>query len=132
MALLGRDQILSADDRVYCDVDVPEWGGTVRLRSLSGRERDNFEATLQEQRGGKTKQNFENFRARLVALCAVDDAGNPLFPNRADVVMLGNKSVSALQRLFNKCNEMNGMTEQDVEELTEGFEEAPAEVSTSA
>ena len=29
MALLGRDQILTAQDLPTVDVDVPEWGGTV-------------------------------------------------------------------------------------------------------
>jgi hypothetical protein len=131
MALLNRDEILGKDDRTYEVVEVPEWGGPVRLRSLTGRERDSFEATLQEQRGGKTKQNFDNFRARLVGMCAVDEEGKLLFANRADIVMLGNKSVAALQRLFNKCNEMNGLSEQDVEELTEGFGAAADEGSIS-
>lgn len=126
------DQILAAEDRTYEVVSVPEWGGEVRLKSLTGAERDRFEQSLQEQRGGKTKQNFDNFRARLIALCAVDEAGAPLFTNKQAVIMLGNKNVAPLQRLFNKCNEMNGLSDEDVEDLTEGFEEAPEGSSTSA
>lgn len=132
MALLSKDAILSADDRRYAEVNVPEWGGSVRLRSLSGTERDRFEASFQETKGKAAKDNMENFRARLVALCAVDEEGKLLFSNRQEVILLGNKSVAALQRLFDKCNEMNGISEQDVEELTEDFDEAPAESSTSA
>ena len=132
MALLTADEILSADDRRYEIVDVPEWGGQVRLRSLTGRERDSFEASLQDRKGKSVKENVENFRARQVALCAVDEEGKLLFTNKQQVVMLGNKSVAALQRVFNKCNEMNGFSEQDVEELTEDFDEAPDGSSTSA
>lgn len=131
MALLTADQILGADDRRYEIVDVPEWGGQVRLRSLTGRERDSFEASLQDRKGKSVKENIENFRARQVALCAVDEDGKLLFTNKQQVVLLGNKSVAALQRIFNKCNEMNGFTEQDIEELTEDFDEAPDENSTS-
>lgn len=132
MALLSKDDILNADDRRYEIVPVPEWGGEVRLRSLSGRERDAFEASFTETRGGKKKDNIENFRARLVATCAVDESGKLLFANKAEVELLGNKSVAALQRLFDKCNEMNGISESDIEEMTEDFDKAPDESSTSA
>jgi hypothetical protein len=54
-----------------------------------------------------------------------------MFTNSQDILALGGKSVAALQLLFNKCNEMNGFTEKDIEELTEDFEEAPGEPSTS-
>lgn len=131
MALLSKDAIFAADDRRYEVVDVPEWGGSVRLRSLTAKERDNFEAGLQERRGGKVKDNVANFRARLVALCAVDEDNKLLFTNRQEVELLGNKSVAALQRLFDMCNEMNGISERDIEELTEDFDEAPDESSTS-
>lgn len=129
MALLSREDIVNKDDRKYEDVEVPEWGGTVRLRSMSGTERDGFEASVAN--GPKGKRNLTNLRARLVALCAVDENGRRLFSNSQDVIMLGNKSVAALQRLFNKANEMNGLTEKDVEELVEDFDVAPSEGSTT-
>lgn len=130
MALLSREQILSADDLKTLDVHVPEWGGDVRLRALTGEERDKFEASFTVQRGGKTKQNVANFRARLVSMCIVNERGERMF-NPADINALGRKSVSALQRVFNACNEMNGLSEEDVEELTEGFGEEATEASTS-
>lgn len=131
MALLTADQIFAADDRKYEVVPVPEWGGDVRLRTLSGKERDKFESTLQQRKGNRVKDNMENFRARLVGLCAVDATGGPLFTNTQQINLLGDRSVAALQRLFDKCNEMNGFSEQDIEELTEDFEEAPVAASTS-
>lgn len=130
MAFLTRDQILGADDRKTREVEVIEWGGTVLIRTLSGKERDKFEASLQVTRGTKTKQNFENFRARLIALCIVNDSGERLFAD-SDVVLLGDKSVAALQRVFNACNEMNGLSDEDVDELTKDFEEEGQEDSTS-
>ena len=131
MALLSRDEILSKDDRKTEEVHVPEWGGSVLVRSLSGRERDAFEASTVKTKGNKQEQNYDNFRARFVALCVVDEHGKPLFASKHDVMLLGNKSVAALQRIFNKAQEINGMTEQDVEDLTESFEEAPDEDSIS-
>lgn len=130
MAILSREEILSKDDRVVEEVQVPEWGGSVLVRSLTGKERDAFEESLQETRGGKTKRNVKNFRARLVALCIVNEAGELVF-SKADIDALGNKAAGALQAVFDKCNELSGLTEKDIDDLTEGFDEAGDEDSTS-
>jgi hypothetical protein len=129
MTLLSKSDILNADDRKTERVEVPEWGGSVLVRSLSGAERDKFESDSVDQKTGKTKT--ENFRARLLSLCIVDEDGKRLFESRGDIAMLGNKSVAALQRVFNKCQELNGFSEEDIEELTEDFDEDPDEPSTS-
>lgn len=132
MALLGTDDILGSDDRKFVEIPVPEWGGSVRLRSLSGAERDRFETSMSKQRGSKREDNYENVRARLVALCAVDENGARLFTSPEKIAHLGTKSASALQKLFNACQALNGMSDQDVEELTEGFDETQSDSSDSA
>lgn len=124
MALLTRDQILDAQDLPTEDVEVPEWGGTVRVKALTAAQRDEFEASTVETRGNKMKQNLANIRARLVSLCIVDEAGDRLFSPQ-DVKRLGGKSAGAMQRVFNKCSEMNGLSDSDIEELAEGFDETP-------
>lgn len=132
MALLSRDQILDAKDMKTVDVSVPEWGGEVRIRMLSGTERDAFEASMIEmKKDGSQKRNVENVRARLVALCIVNEQGETMF-NRADIRMLGNKSAAALQRVFDACNELNAVTEEDIETIAEtSFVDGPSESSTS-
>jgi hypothetical protein len=128
--LLSRDQILDAKDIETEDIPVPEWGGEVRLRMLTGTERDKFEASMVETKGNKTKQNLANFRARMVAQCIVTEAGEVMF-NAKDIEALGKKSAKALGRVFDACQKMNGFSASDVEELTEGFDDAPSEDSTS-
>lgn len=131
MSLLSKDAILDADDRKYETVAVPEWGGKVRLRSLSGSERDEYETSLVQQVGGKQAVNARNARAKLIALSAVDGAGQPLF-SKADVLKLGSKNSAALQRLFDAACRLSGFTDEDVKELEEGFGDAPNGASTSA
>jgi len=46
LTLLTKDAILAAEDAVFEDVHVSEWGGTVRVKALSGLERDRFEALI--------------------------------------------------------------------------------------
>jgi hypothetical protein len=129
--LLSKDQILGADDRRFEIVPVPEWGGDVRLRSLTGAERDEFESATVQQVGGQQRVNTRNLRARLVALCAVDGDGLPLF-DRSDVIKLGSKSAAALERVFEAASRLCGLTEDDVKELEAGFDDAPNGASTSA
>jgi len=126
MAILNKDLILAADDMKTTDVDVPEWGGTVRLRTLTGGERDKFESDSIDQRGKSNKMNLINLRARLVALCAVDETGKRMFGDN-EVSKIGAKSAAVLDRLFQAAQELNGMTQKDVEELTEGFEDGQTE-----
>ena len=40
MAYLDKAAILTADDLGRREVAVPEWGGTVLIRGLTGAERD--------------------------------------------------------------------------------------------
>jgi len=117
MQLLSKDQILNASDRSFREVEVPEWGGTVRVGSMTAAERDAFEASMVDARGkGKTSKTLENFRARFVAKCVVDEDGQRLFSD-SDIVALGGKSAAVLSKLFDVAREVNGMTEADVEEL---------------
>ena len=70
---LSRDDILKAADNEPEEIDVPEWGGSVLVRGMTGRERDAFELSmLQPGRGGRRVVDPANVRAKLVARCCVD------------------------------------------------------------
>jgi len=40
--MLDKSTILAAKDLRTTDIEVPEWGGTVRVKAMSGREREQF------------------------------------------------------------------------------------------
>jgi len=124
MSLLTRDLIDGADDLPYEDVPVPEWGGTVRLRTLTGSERDAFEGSILVQNGNSRRLNLKNARAKLLVLSLVDEDGKRLYAE-TDVAKLGKKSAKVLDRLFDKAQKLSGLTDEDVEELVEGFGTAP-------
>jgi len=131
MAFLSAEDIFNADDRPTEVVKVPEWNGEVRIRTLSGLERDKWEESMVQTRKGNRELNLKNARAKLVQMCAVDEDGNQLFKGDIALVKLGNKSSLALTRVFEACQKLNGMTDEDVEELTEGFEDDPDESDSS-
>lgn len=130
MGLLTREAILAAEDRTYEEVECPEWGGAVRLRSMTGAQRDRYEQSLIEQRGNNRTANLLNARAKLIVFCAVGADDQPLF-SEADVRELGRKNAKPLDRLFDACRRLAGLSESDVEKLTEDFDDTQNDDSTS-
>lgn len=130
MPLLTKAQILGVADLVHEDVDVPEWGGAVRVQMLTGAERDAFEQEIVTRQGKRVQMNLANVRARLVALCLVDEEGQRVF-GEADVKALGRKSALALNRVFEVAQRINGLTEQDMEELVGNSDSDQSGSSTS-
>jgi hypothetical protein len=111
--ILSKEQILTADDNKTTTVDVPEWGGSVIISTMSGFARDQFEGSLVGKNGGT---NISNVRAKLAAATIVDEAGNLLFTDK-DVAALGKKSSAALDRVFEASQKLNKISDGDVEEL---------------
>lgn len=130
MSLLSKGEIFAADDRATEDVHVPEWGGTVRLRGLSGAERDEFESSVNKVVGNKVVRDTRNFRARLVALSAINEDGTALFEQN-EVAALGRRSSAALSRLFDAACRLSGLNDEDVEALEGNSEPAPSGPSIS-
>jgi hypothetical protein len=117
MALLSREDILKKQDRSYQDVSCPEWGGKVRIQSLTGAERDAFEESIlgAKNKDGTREVSTQNLRAKLVALAAVDKDGKAMF-SKDDVLVLGQKNAAALDRLFMVAQKLSGISKDDLEE----------------
>lgn len=129
-ALLGKEAILAAEDMATEIVEVPEWGGSVRVKALSGAERDRFEESMMAGKGTARRFSMLNFRAKLVALCVVDSDGARVFED-GDVRALASKSAAALDRIVSVCQRLSRISEQDVEELQDAFALGQPEDSTS-
>ena len=133
--LLSRDDILAADDRPIERVPVPEWGGDVCVRSLSGAERDRWEQRFLKNapRARPVKGNpYDNIRASLCALAICDESGKRLFTSEKDVEALGKKSAAALNRVFDVARRLNGLSDDDVEELAKNSRPGRSGGSTTA
>jgi hypothetical protein len=128
---LTREAILAADDTAFEIVELPEWGGRLRVKGLSGKERDRFEASITETRGKSKELNLRNVRAKLVALTAVDASGRRIFEDE-DVARLGEKSAAALSRVYDVAARLCGLTEADAEELAKNSESDQGDDSLSA
>lgn len=122
MACLTAAQILAASDIKTKPVDVPEWGGTVYVKTISGTERDRFENLLNKDRDG--------FRVKFVVTAACDESGKPLF-TQEQVTALSEKSGVAINRVFDAAWEVNYFSTEKVEELGKDSPSAPSDASIS-
>jgi hypothetical protein len=112
--------ILTRKDLAVEEVFVPEWDAHVRVKALSGRERDAFEASVVGLQGRNTVVKMDNIRAKLVSLCVVDEAGNRIFTDQ-DVEALGELNAAALDRIFTVAMRLAGLTAQDLEQMRTNF-----------
>jgi len=115
MTKLTKEQILGAKDLPIREIPVPEWNGSVRMQTLSGKDRDSFEDTIQKRKTGQLIE-LKGLKVMLLSLTVIDEAGALMF-SEADLVKLNEKSSKAINNLFEVATEMNGIGEEAVEEL---------------
>ena len=124
MTVLNRDEILTVNDIAIEEIEVPEWGGSVYVKGMTGTERDAFEASIVQQRGKNASVNMANIRAKLASQTICNETGERLFTD-ADIKALGKKSATALQRVFDVAQRLSGISGDDVEELAKELDENP-------
>ena len=120
MAILDKKAILEAQDIITEEVPVPEWGGSVMVKSLTGAERDAFEQSILVRRGDTYEANMSLVRAKLAATSIVDEDGERLFSD-GDIKALAKKNAAALDRIFAVASRLSGISEDDTEELAKNL-----------
>ena len=109
--MLSKSSILSINDLKHEDVAVPAWGGTVRVRAMTGQERDEFRLALSQD--GPTPVG--QFAAALLVATIVDESGNRLF-SAGDMAALQQKSAASLDGPSAVSIRLNGLGAQAIEE----------------
>lgn len=117
MGELSREQFLSGRALQREAVEIPELGGTMTMQGLTGKQRDEYEASCVIQKGNKRTFNIVDARAKLVCLSAIDpDSGKRKFTT-ADIPALSQMPAKALDRLFAVAQRLSGITDEDIAEL---------------
>jgi hypothetical protein len=116
MTALTRESMLAAaaQPRPAETMDVPELGGAVTIRAMSGKERDAFESAIALER--RRHVTTTNVRARLAVACLVDDQGQRLLTD-ADADALGELRADVLDRICSIAQRLSGFVSADLAEL---------------
>lgn len=109
--VLSKSAILEASDLKHEDVPVKAWGGSVRVRELTGAERDEFRAAIASEDGVP----LGKFSAALLAFCCIDEAGARLF-TMEDMAVLAAKSATALDAPAAVAMRLNGLGGNSIED----------------
>lgn len=101
---LTAKDILDSNDLETAEMEVPEWGGTLRLRVMTADEAIKFQDVL-------NTPAKKSAWVKLLALCAVDADGNRLFSDR-EMELLKKKSTAVFLRLQDFLLKLNGFTQE--------------------
>jgi hypothetical protein len=127
-----RKAIMSAEDIPTQIVEVPEWGLAVRVKGLTGKQVDAWQGSLFKVKGDDVEMKMTNARAKLVAMCIVDENGKRVFNDGADVFDLGDKASKAINRIYEVARELSGISKEALEDIEGNFDETPSGDSISA
>jgi hypothetical protein len=111
---LSKESILGCDDLPSQEVNIPEWGGSVWVKTMSGADRERFETAHQVEAKAVAKSN--TLRARLAVYSVCDETGKAMFEEK-DIPALAKKSGAALDRIFEVSLKLNKIGSEDISEL---------------
>lgn len=116
--ILGKSDILEAQDIKIELMDVPEWNGSIYVKTLTGAERDKLEASIMSfgNDGRPRGMKLDNMRAMVAVLGICDEKGDAIFTMK-DITALSAKSSSALDRVVAKIQSLAAMSQLDIENL---------------
>ena len=116
-----RDQIAKAKDITLDRINVPEWGITVGVKSLTVGEREEYQAGMMAalQSDGSidvSRVHLGEQQRTLIAICCVDpDTENCIFEGPSDLVLI-NANAGVMEKLFQSILDISGMKEEAVDD----------------
>lgn len=129
LRILTAEDIWAAKDIEERVVEVPQWGGSVRIRTLSQKQA----STLRRQasRMNMVTKQSEIDNELLEALLFTEGVIEPKL-TMADYGRLQEKSMSAMSAILKEIMDASGLTEAAVQDATKSIaEESDAEVRVS-
>jgi len=100
--MLSKDDIFKAKDFEIKEIEVPEWGGSIFIKSMSGYARAKLVADVQN------KIDLDKLQLRVLINCICDSEGKLLF-SEADLQKLGTKNPEVLSMLEKECCKISGI-----------------------
>lgn len=123
--LLTKKQILAAKDIMFEEVPVPEWAVDgvspeetfVLIKTLNGKERDAFEASMIQGVGRAQRIDVQNVRAKFCSLIIVDPDTKERMFLKPDIDALAQKSSAALDRVYAAGMKLSKFSKEDIDEI---------------
>jgi len=136
MKTLGKLDLLKRELLKVVQIDLGN-DECVYVRQMTAYERDKMEQSMRkETKNAKGESNFElaldNFRAKLAVNCICDEKGELLLQPEDYLTLSKNMSASRMEKIIDKAQELNAITEKDKEALIKNSEADQVGNSSSA
>lgn len=112
-----RDRILAADDIGTELLEVPQWGVTIEVRTMSAGKRSRM---LQTCSLGDGTVDLDQLYPMIIIACVFDpETGDQVF-SEIDIAALKEKSASSIEFVAQKAMSMSGMSASAIDEEGKG------------
>jgi hypothetical protein len=101
-----RDTILNANDLKEELVEVPEWGCSILVRSMTGKERSNLFSVAIDAKG---KLDFEKAYPVIIIASAFDPETKEKVFTTADMELLNGKNAGAMEKVAKVAMRLSGL-----------------------
>jgi len=127
MTIANRTALLKLCDRRYIDLELADAGITVRIQSLSEKEKSTYETRLIAKSGrGILRERLQDATRRLIALCLVDENNERIFLN-SDIDKIGEMDSFVSSRIYDAAQEHCGFNKGDIEDTVKNSEKITVE-----
>lgn len=133
MKMLTKDQIIAVQDAKVTMEDVPEWGGAVGIKIMTGAERDAYACWIGDNMNAirNTREGKTNMKMALLSRTLCDEGGTLLF-TMEDLQVLAMKSGIVLNRLNERAMFLNGLNEPAKESIRKNSEAPSGETGSDS
>lgn len=123
MTIANRNALLKLCERRYIDLELADAGITVRIQSLSEKEKSTYETRLIAKSGrGILRERLQDATRRLIALCLVDDKNERIFLD-SDVDKIGELDSFVSSKIYDACQEHCGFNKGDIQDAVKNSPE---------
>lgn len=120
---LNKNDILAASDIEVAEIEIPQWGGTIHVKGMNGRQRGIFETSAVRFVRENKADAMSGMREQIAAWCICDENGKRLFSDD-DAAKLGEKSGEALDLILEKVLQLSKINVPR-ETIQENFTDIP-------
>ena len=123
MTIANRNALLKLCERRYIDLELTDAGITVRIQSLSEKEKSTYETRLIAKSGrGILRERLQDATRRLIALCLVDENNDRIFLD-SDVDKIGELDSFVSSKIYDACQEHCGFNKGDIQDAVKNSPE---------
>lgn len=123
--ILSIDEMLAPQDIEFMELDVPQWGGTIRLGSLPA---DSMMEWVESADGPAKK----TAAIRLIIKSLVDAEGNRIGDESKHLAAFKKRSASVLNEIAGKILELNKLNKEDQEKTKNALRETDTAASPTS